>query len=102
MSPPRPIEVRPLASLRIWLRFDDGREGTIELSHLAGRGMFRAWDQPVIFERALISPESGMVTWPGKLDLDPDVLYSQLTGKASPGQSDHAAGGGTRALAEGD
>ncbi len=86
MAQPRPVEVKPLAPFRIWLRFSDGAEGIVDLSHLAGLGVFRAWDEPGFFELAFISQESRTVTWPGELDLDPDVLYSQVTGKALPGQ----------------
>ncbi len=34
----RPIEVRALAPYRIWLRYDDGIEGEVDLSDLAGDG----------------------------------------------------------------
>jgi hypothetical protein len=30
------------------------------------------------------------VSWPGELDLDPDVLYAKATGKALPGQTEAA------------
>jgi hypothetical protein len=91
MARPKPSEVRPLPSFHIWIRFDDGAEGTVDLSHLVGQGVFKAWDQPSFFEQVFISPDAGTVTWPGELDLDPDVLYSKVTGKALPGQSGHAA-----------
>jgi hypothetical protein len=34
----RPIEVRPAGRYRIWLRYQDGTEGEVDLSHLAGTG----------------------------------------------------------------
>lgn len=77
--------------LRIWVKFSDNAEGVVDLSHLAGRGVFRAWEQPGFFDRVFVSAESGTVTWPGELDLDPDVLYHKVTGKPLPGQSDRAA-----------
>jgi hypothetical protein len=85
MAQPRPVEVKPLTPFRVWLRFSDGAEGTVDLSHLAGLGVFRAWDEPGFFERVFISQECQTVTWPCELDLDPDVLYSQITGRALPG-----------------
>jgi hypothetical protein len=91
MSRSAPQEVRPLPSHRIWVRFADGAEGTVDLSHLVGQGVFRAWETPGFFERVFVCPESGTVTWPGELDLDPDVLYSQVTGTSLPGQSGRAA-----------
>ena len=55
------------------------------------RGVFRAWESPGFFEKVFVSQDSGTVTWPGDLDLDPDVLYARVTGKALPGQSGRAA-----------
>ena len=40
----KPVEVKALANLRIWLRYDDGTEGEVDLSDLALRGVFRAWN----------------------------------------------------------
>ena len=34
----RPVEARPLMPYRIWLRYQDGTEGEVDLSHLAGKG----------------------------------------------------------------
>ena len=33
------IDVRALDDYRIWLRFDDGAQGEVDLSDLAGRGV---------------------------------------------------------------
>ena len=38
----RPTEVESREDYRIWLRYSDGAAGEIDLSHLAGRGVFRA------------------------------------------------------------
>ena len=62
------------------LRFDDGASGTVDLSHLAGRGVFRAWLQEGVFEQLSISP-IGELQWPGDLDLCPDSFYLQMVGK---------------------
>jgi hypothetical protein len=35
------VEVRALRNYRIWVRFEDGLAGEVDLSNLAGRGVFR-------------------------------------------------------------
>jgi hypothetical protein len=76
----RPIEVRPVGRYRIWLRYQDGTEGEIDLSHLAGRGVFAAWDDEAVFDQVRLGAH-GAIEWPGNLDLCPDALYLRLTGK---------------------
>ena len=76
----RPVDVRPLAGHRIWLRYQDGTEGELDLSHLAGKGVFVAWDQPGVFDQVKLG-RHGQIEWPGDLDLCPDSLYLTLTGK---------------------
>ena len=76
----RPIEVRPLGLYRIWLRYEDGAEGEVNLSDLAGRGVFVAWEDPAVFLQVKLGSH-GVIEWPGDLDLCPDALYLRLTGK---------------------
>jgi hypothetical protein len=65
-----------------WLRYDDGAEGELDLSHLAGRGVFQSWADRALFEGVHVDP-SGAIAWPGGLDLCPDALYLRLTGKTA-------------------
>jgi hypothetical protein len=76
------IEAKPSDGFRVFVRFDDGTSGTVELSHIAGRGVFDAWLREGVFEQLTISPH-GALQWPGDLDLCPDSLYLQLTGKTA-------------------
>ena len=76
----RPVEVRPLAPYRIWLRYQDGTEGEVDLSHLAGKGVFAVWEQEGVFARVKLGSH-GQIEWPGDIDLCPDALYLKLTGK---------------------
>ena len=86
---PRITECRAIDNSRVWLRFDDGAEGTVDLARLRGRGVFAAWDDPAVFAQARIDPETGTVCGPGGIDLDPYVLHSEITGAPLPGS--HAA-----------
>ena len=78
----RPIEVQPRQDRKIWLRYEDGSSGEIDLSHHAGRGVFKAWDEPGFFETVRIT-DYGSVAWGDSDDLElcPNDLYMRLTGK---------------------
>jgi hypothetical protein len=72
--------VEPREGFRVWLKFDDDVEGEVDLSELAGRGVFAAWCDRSLFESVSLGPDRG-ITWPGELDLCADRLYLDLTGK---------------------
>ena len=78
----RPVEVRAVGRYRIWLRYQDGTEGEVDLSHLAGKGVFTAWDEEDVFAKVKLG-HHGAIEWPGDVDLCPDALYLRLTGKQS-------------------
>jgi len=48
--------------------------------HLAFRGVFEPLSDPAYFALVRVDSELGTIAWPNGADLDPDVLYSQLTG----------------------
>ena len=74
------VEVRPLGGYRLYLRFEDGVAGELDL---AGRfqfdGVFAPLRDPAAFAQMRIHPELGTVVWASGADLDPDVLYSELS-----------------------
>ncbi len=74
-------EARP--GYRLWIRFEDGTEGEVNLAHLVGSGVFERWQDEDEFMRVTIDPESGTVTWPGDIDIAPDALYRELTAVAT-------------------
>jgi len=74
------IACEVLDHYRVRLRFDDGVEGVADLSELVGKGVFAAWRDYEFFRRAYVA-DYGSLTWPGELDLCPDALWLQVTGK---------------------
>jgi len=80
------VEAKPLPGYRLWLRFSNGLAGEVDLSHLAGRGVFERWLEPGEFEKLSVDPEAGTVVWPGGLDVAPDALYERIASRApAPG-----------------
>ena len=80
-DPFRPVAVEPRDGYRIWLRYADGVEGEVNLSHLVGKGVFAAWRHPDFFAGVHIAAGDG-IAWSEELDLCPDALYLQITGKS--------------------
>ncbi len=78
---PKPVEVRALANYRIWLRYDDGTQGEVDLTDLAGRGVFKAWDDATFFGAVRVASH-GAIEWGSDIDLCPDSLYMRLTGRS--------------------
>jgi Protein of unknown function (DUF2442) len=77
----RPIEVKALPNYTLWLRYDDGTKGEVDLSEFAGRGVFKLWNDYDLFMKVAIG-ERGQLIWNEELDMCPDALYLRLTGKA--------------------
>ncbi len=82
VTPAAPWRIRALTVLpgyRLALTFNDGRQGTADLSTLLTAkqcGMFEALKDPSFFSKA--SLEFGVVTWPNGADLDPAWLHAEL------------------------
>ena len=72
--------VEVLEGYRLDLTFDDGAKGTVDLSHLVGKGVFALWLDRSAFESVRIGP-SGELAWGDEIDLCPDALYLKATGK---------------------
>jgi hypothetical protein len=77
----KPIEVKALPDYKIWIKYPDGAAGEVDLSHLAGRGVFKFWDDYQNFQTVYIA-DDGAITWNDQVDLCPDSIYLRLTGKS--------------------
>jgi hypothetical protein len=73
-------KVKALQGYSLELEFDDGASGTVDLSDLAGKGVFTLWNDHSRFEQVRVGP-SGEVVWGEEVDLCPDALYLRVTGK---------------------
>lgn len=65
---------------KLWLRFEDGVEGTVDLSHLAGKGIFSFWNDSDNFKKVHIG-KYGEIIWSKEVEICGDNLYLQITGK---------------------
>jgi hypothetical protein len=63
---------------RIWIRFNTGDEGTVELSGELWGDMFAPLKDPAVFRRFRVDPEIETIVWENGADLAPDFLHSLL------------------------
>ncbi len=76
----KPVAITTLSDYRLWLRYEDGNEGEVDLSNLAGRGVFSLWNDYSEFEKARIA-EDGAIYWNDEVEICPDATYMKLTEK---------------------
>jgi hypothetical protein len=76
----KPIGVKPLDNYRLWVKYSDGVEGVVDLSDLAGDGVFALWNDYREFQKVHIGPH-GELAWNEDVDLCGDSIYLKITGK---------------------
>ena len=79
---PKLVQVVARPPYRLWLQYDDGAQGEVDLSHLSGGEVFQPWKEESFFRSVTIGP-NGAVEWGGQIDLCADALYLRLTGKTA-------------------
>ena len=74
------IKVEPRGGYRLWLQFQDGAEGEVDLGReLTFQGVFGPLRDPAYFARVRVNAELGTICWPNGADWDPLVPYSLVT-----------------------
>jgi hypothetical protein len=76
----KPVKVKALANYKLWVKYSDGVEGEVDLSHLVGKGVFSLWDDYNAFQKVYIG-SNGEIAWSDKVDICPDSIYMKITGK---------------------
>jgi len=73
------VSARPAGGYKVWLRFEDGRTGTLDISKVVPfDGVFAPLSDPKYFRELSVYGEGGgTIYWPNGADIDPAVLYSR-------------------------
>ena len=90
MSMPALVLVEAFPNYQLRLQFDDGTNGVIDLSNLAGKGVFRAWDDNNLFFKPYIN-DMGAVAWNDVLDIDSLNAYLTLKNNTFDAWKQHAS-----------
>ncbi len=73
------VDVKPAGGYRLWLRFDDGVEGEVDVASLVSfAGVFEPLKDPVVFASVHVNTDLGTIVWATGADIDPVVLYETV------------------------
>jgi len=75
------VACKPRPNYCVWIRFDDGLEGEVDLHDLVGKGVFAAWASIEFFNQVRVDPRTDTLSWGQEIDLDPYVLREKISNK---------------------
>lgn len=72
------VEVRHVHDFVLWLRFDDGTEGEVDLKGELWGEVFEPLNESAFFARVRVNADTGTIEWPNGADFAPGFLRAQL------------------------
>jgi hypothetical protein len=75
---PHVTDAKYVDGYRIWIKFNTGEEGTVDLAEELWGDMFAPLRDIDMFRRFRVDPEIDTVVWENGADLAPDFLYALL------------------------
>jgi hypothetical protein len=69
-----------VAAYKVFVEFEDGVSGVVDLSKWKGKGVFEYWNDEENFKKFRIT-SSKKIEWNDEIDMDPDAFYLKLIGK---------------------
>ena len=75
---PRITEMKYLSEYRVWLRFDDGKEGEVDLQDELWGEVFEPLKQLERFKTVYLDRELNTICWESGADFAPEFLYTKL------------------------
>lgn len=78
----RPVKVVALPGYKICVTYADGVTGMIDLSGVAGSGVFKPLRDEAFFKKVHLG-DHGQIAWSEEIEICPDATYLEITGKNS-------------------
>lgn len=76
-------KAKPLQGYRVWLEFNDGLRGEVDLGDRLFGPMFEPLKDPSFFERLEVNSDLDTIVWPNGADFAPEFLYRRLQNSAA-------------------
>ncbi len=78
------MEAKVVRDYILYLRFENGKEGTIDISQVIPfSGIFEKLSDPIYFSQVQINKELGTIVWENGADLSPKFLYDTIFDEAA-------------------
>lgn len=75
---PKIVEARYVQDYTVYIRFDDGVEGYVDLQNELYGNMFEPLKKLDFFKQFSIHPEFCTLCWPNGTDIAPEFLYEHI------------------------
>ena len=73
------VEVRYVRDYTLWLRFQDGTSGEVDVSRSFKGPVFEPLRNLEFFKQVRVDPEIGTIVWPNGADIAPETLYERVS-----------------------
>ncbi|KDE41425.1 MAG: DUF2442 domain-containing protein [Nitrincola lacisaponensis] len=73
-----------VADYKIWVAFDDGTSGEIDLDGVLNGPVFEPLKEITVFRKVSVDPELETVVWPNGADLAPEFLKGLHNKQSQP------------------
>ena len=74
----RVIEAKYVKDYVLWLRFNDGTEGEVDLQDELYGEVFEPLKNKDLFKNFVLNPEWHTIAWPNGADFAPEFLHSAI------------------------
>src|SRR5947209_7175517 len=75
---PDVIEVRYVRDYTVWIKFDDGTQGDIDISRSFKGPVFEPLRDLEYLKQVRVNPDLGTIVWPNGADVAPETLYERV------------------------
>ena len=72
------VEVHYVRDYTVWVRFQDGTCGEVDISKSFRGPMFEPLRDIAFFKQVRVDPEIGTIVWPNGADVAPETLYERV------------------------
>lgn len=72
------VAVRHIRDHIIWVKFEDGAEGEVDLFDSLRGPVFEPLRDVEFFKQVRVDTDLGTVAWPNGADIAPETLYSRV------------------------